>query len=434
MFFSRRLISLVTASLLFFKCAGLSSAENSASPACVRLSLEPLFAIARDLEQQNLLDGEILVAFQDQVILHLTSRNLASQNNQFMIGSVSKQFFAVALLRTLYDQSLGNTEEEKIEKVRTKLHLPLSQYIPENSSLWYGSMPSWANMVTLHHLLTHTSGIVDYTSSDEFSAHMTNGKRFAELPHSPAEIIGLIINKELLFSPGSRASYSNTGYFLIAEVIKSITQQPLDEYLQKTLFIPLGLTRTYHVAEGNWYNLKRDRRFLLLAPERYYDPTNREQNVYPPNSFIDMSVAQGAGSIISTANDLLIWNLAMHRTEVLLPKKLYELMITTDLDEYGYGIGIENSKQGAVLGHIGVIDSYQTLLCYLPEQELSIIMLSNIAVDETKINLEFMNIYTSIENQDNQARFEEALKILEERYPPYRGLKKVLEILRLTLF
>jgi CubicO group peptidase (beta-lactamase class C family) len=371
--------------------------------------LENFCDFATDLHKQGLLDGEILIASQDQMLIHLRSEGIG-EAPQFMIGSVSKQFFAAALLNSLYDSG--------VEDVKRQLHLPLTHFLPEEAEIWSGNMPSWAHEVTLHHLLTHTSGIVNFTSVPNF-------KFWCESYHSPQEILKLIENEPLEFPPGSKFSYCNTGYVLIAEVIEAVTSLPASQYLQQTLFDPLGLTSTSNPPRGKWDALKQNQEYSRLLPPLVYDPTCDLFKTYPLQHPEDISMAKGAGSIISTAVDLHRWNLALHREKTVLPKELYELFLTPDKNGYAYGIGVDTIPAGLFYGHSGGIGSYSTHLLYMPERDLSIVLLSNIGLDFSKIQEEFMAIEGGLRETifEEEERMEAAAQILFEKYPPARGFE-----------
>lgn len=373
---------------------------------------------AKDLHQKELLDGEVWIVRDGQTLLHLMNPSFESQ---CMIGSVSKQFFAVALLKALYEGGVGETEELKIESVKKKLHAPLSQFLPKGSAVWGQDMPAWADEISLHHLLTHTSGVPNYTAATGFLSFNGN-QRWDGSFRSGSELIGLISKEPLQFAPGSKYDYSNTGYVLIAEVIESITSTSVSDYLQKELFDRLGLMSTASPIQGQWSALKLEPRFKALAAPYKYDPCGNQSELYPLAYCEDISVAKGAGSIISTSTDLLKWNQSLHRDQSVLPKALYQLLITPNLDCYGYGIGVEKSGSGLILGHGGGIGTYRTLLFYLPEYDLSFVVLSNVCCDYDKIEAEFKKIEESLKGSvPEELRFEAAQKLLFEKYPISRG-------------
>jgi CubicO group peptidase (beta-lactamase class C family) len=412
-----------------------TSFDGQNSPIEFDSRLTGFMDFVKNLHKQGLLEGEVLIARGDQNILNLRSDGISpfdnSQDPQFMIGSVSKQFFAVALLKALYDSSSFETEELKISDVKKKLHAPISQFLPADSVIWSGNMPLWADEISLHHLLTHTSGVPNYTAAKEFSNFNPDDKNqlWYESYHSTSEIIALISKEKLLFAPGSEFSYSNTGYVIIAEAIESITSLPASQYLQETLFDRIGLSSTANPDQGRWDVLKDQPKFSGLAAPYKYDPRGDGLELYPLVHCEDISVAKGGGSIISTSADLLKWNQSLHKDQSVLPKELYNMLVTSNLDDYGYGIGIENNDTGVLLGHNGGIGSYRTLLLYMPESDLSIVILSNICSDFEKIEDEFYELYESLKDSipDEKQRNEATFKIILEKYPNRKGFEIIAE-------
>jgi hypothetical protein len=141
----------------------------------------------------------------------------------------------------------------------------------------------------------------------------------------------------------------------------------------------------------------------------------------------DISVAKGGGSIISTATDLLKWNQSLHQEKSILPEELYQLFITDNMDKYGYGIGVENIDGKTVYDHGGGIGTYQTLLLYMPEDEVSIILLSNIAYDFDKVEDEYKTLLVTLREtfSDEKEREMEAQKVIQEKYPNTRGFEMI---------
>lgn len=375
----------------------------------------------KEIHKKGLLDGEILIAQGDHILLHLINDDIkALDEPQFMIGSVSKQFFAAALLKALYDSSLELTEEAKIRDVKAKLHLPISHFLPRNSEIWSGEMPAWVDLVTTHNLLTHTSGIANYTQSPQLS--------LCEVPVSSATLITLIKDIPLSFKPGEKYSYCNTGFLLVADIIEAITQEDVSTFIQEQFFIPLELSSTLNPSVGRWNQLVQQEKCSKLTSEWCYDITTDDQKqIYTPQYFGDMSVVKGAGSIISTAKDLLKWNLALHKTKKVLTEPLYELLISPNLRNYGYGIINQEQECGALFGHEGSIETYRTLLVYMPESDLSVILLCHISEDSYRVDKVFRELITSLEKDipDEKERIDAAIEILMEKYPSQRGFNLV---------
>lgn len=403
----------------------------------LEVALDELFVSLSELEQQGLFDGEVIVSQGGRSLFHLQSSDIASENPlrepQFMVGSVTKQFFAAALLKALYDSSNENTEMAKISDVKKKLHQPILRFLPKHIALWHGKIPAWARTVTLHHLLSHTSGIPNYTESERFNDPLNEDpeKLFFELPREPAEIINLIAHRPLDFEPGSRFSYSNTGYLLIAEVIESITMMPAADYVQKVLFSPIGLISTYNPCTGKSEDIKNDLRCSRLVPEKNYDPTEDSRRLYAPLHTSDISVAKGTGSIISTGSDLLKWNQSLHKSREVLPSALYKLMITENLDGYGYGIGIHKSRFGLAFGHQGSIGTYRSILWYFPDHDLSIVVLCHVCYDWDKVDEEYNALLLNLHKatRDRKKSEQRTAKFILKKYPPIRGFERIHQLL-----
>jgi CubicO group peptidase (beta-lactamase class C family) len=399
------------------------------------LKLNQFIDSVKELHNKDLLDGEILIVQNDKELLHLISKDISSiENPQFMIGSISKQFFSVALLKALYDLSLSDKEEDKINEVKEKLNMPISYYLSENSEIWAKNMPSWAKDVSLYQLLTHTSGIENYTNCDEFWLQINPERNFFEVFHSPQEIIQLIKNKELLFPPGTKYYYSNTNYVMIAEIIEAVTNESASKCVEK-LFNDLRLKYTSSPDKGRWEDLKLNCNYTHLVPQWKYDPTGDQRLIYPQTHFEDISVAKGAGSIISTAKDLLQWNLALHKNKSVLPSSLYDIFIAANLEGYGCGIVNVESKLGTILLHDGSIGTYRTFLSYFPDLDLSVIVLSHISYDDKKIEEEFDELLLSLKEtiSDENEREEKVITILKEKYPSNRGRERIRTIFGLLI-
>ena len=351
----------------------------------ITIKLRCLLNEMTKLYQDGFLDGEFLVARGAAVLLDLRSHKVCevaavtAGDPQFMIGSVSKQFFAVALLKALYDHvAVGSSDVSKTADIKRLLSLPLSHFLSSEAVLWSGAMSDWADEVTLHHLLSHTSGIPNYTEIDEYFAEDGTGRKLCEIPHSIGEVLKIVSKYPLNFIPGSKFSYSNTGYCLIAEVIKAITGIPAAHYVREALFDPLEMSSTSNPETGNEVQLRElDPHCTRLVPQRSYDPSG-DREPLPPEFLEDMSWTQGDGSIISTTSDLLKWNIALHQRRSVLPNLLYELFITENKDGYAYGICRGEFHGGIVLDHGGKVGSYTSNLFYFPDDEISIIQLSHV--------------------------------------------------------
>lgn len=408
---------------------------------CVTIKLHSLLNEMLNIHRDGKLNGEVLIARGEKFLLNLRSEKvseitlISKEDPQFMIGSVSKQFFAVGLLKALYDfKAKGSNDDEKTEDIKRLLLLPLSYFLPEDHPIWDSNMPLWANEITLHQLLSHTSGLPNYTDKKDcigYEAMDVSGKRWCEYEHSIAELLK-ILPKDLKFKPGSEFSYCNTGYRLIAEVIKSITGTSGSRYITEALLKPLNLSSTYSPESKNADELRElDPNCKNLVKQYCYD-LSEDQKLSHPSFLEDMSAAQGDGSIISTTFDLLKWNIALHQKKVVLPLALYKLFISENTHNYAYGICNADFYGGVVLSHGGKIGDFTSDLVYLPESEISIIRLSNISVKESlKLDQEFDELMERLKDKipDESKRADFVSKIMTKKYPDKIGSNLTAEII-----
>ena len=407
-----------------------------------QLNLQPFIDSVNDLHEQDLVDGELLIARGNEVLLHKCSQDIASiEEPQFMIACVSKQFFAVALLKALYDSSLEETEEGRVSEVKAKLNAPISQFLPENAAIWSGKMPSWAHTVSLHHLLSRTSGIQSFVKFEEFYARISPEKLFFECAHTPAELMQIMANKPVLFAPGEKFYYRSCSYLVIAEIIEAITGKTVSSYLQEALFGPIGLTSTSNLSKGRSVELRLEHNYRRLVGEWRYDPTGDQKTIYPPTSYGDLSVMKGNGSIISSALDLLKWNQALHKSRLVLPDALYNLFISENLACYGYGIFIDEGPLGKILCHVGSrgggsqMGTHGSFLCYVPDHDLSIVLLSHIEGEYEKLDGEYWALYSELQKtiSAEEECDKKAEKIIFEKYQGKRGFDKIFDQINVLL-
>ncbi len=241
---------------LILGCTVITASSLAHFDQPLALCIEKIQARVRDLNEKNLLDGEVLIAQGDHILLHEMSvevRSCSSQklSPQFMIASLSKQFTAVALLKALYDESLGTTEEEKCDYVMQQLHRPLIDFLTPEVFAWGASVPSWAYNVTLYHLLTHTAGLVQHIRKLFETEGHAAVQSYMHKGCGPEEIIQRWGSEPLQFPVGSEYSYSNLGYELLAKVVARVTKMSFEYYLRTRLFEPFSLTCTYQPSRGS---------------------------------------------------------------------------------------------------------------------------------------------------------------------------------------
>ena len=195
-----------------------------------------------------------------------------------------------------------------------------------------------------------------------------------------AEQIQVVKDLAMLNAPGDQFSYSNIGYSILAEVVAAIVQMSVSEYFQHSIAKPAGLINSSWQVNGTYLDIQNRSECSNLLPAKLYDSYQPEHKGLYHNSSNahDISHAHGSGNIISTARDLGRFNHALHRDHKLLPAKLYDMLLSPNMHNWGYGLRVKNG----VVYSTGKFDSYTAHWLYIPECDLSVVMLSNVDEDE----------------------------------------------------
>jgi CubicO group peptidase (beta-lactamase class C family) len=295
--------------------------------------------------------GAVLVGVDGKIIFE-KSYGLADEEwgvrntptTKFRIASLTKQFTAACILLLQ-------------ERNRLKVSDPISRYLHDLPNAWQG--------ITIHQLLTHTSGIPNYTNDLQFARLKRTGA-------SPQEMISLVAGKELEFNPGTKWAYTNTGYILLGMLIEKVSGQSYAEFLKSNIFEPLRMT-------NSGYDRATD--ILKERPSGYEINEGRITNA----DFIDMSVPYAAGGIYSTVEDMYRWNEALaHNGELLSADSLRQMFTpypeaAYEGQHYGYGVVISQLKFGKLLYyHGGGVDGFSSSIQRYPKEGVCIIVLSNL--------------------------------------------------------
>jgi CubicO group peptidase (beta-lactamase class C family) len=269
--------------------------------------------------------------------------NVAIQaNNVFRLGSITKQFTACAILKLAEENKLAITDD-------------ICKYIPD--------FPEKTQVITIEALLTHTSGIKNYTGLGSF----TEALKRQDL--GPKQLIDLFKDEPLAFVPGSDYSYSNSGYVVLGYIIEKITGKPYGEYINDTIFKPLGMKDSYYDTSTG------------LIPNRVAGYTNRNGHLENAD-YLSMTLPYAAGSLASTVEDIQKWYTALHDGKFLKSESLKKAYTSCKLNDgrltgYGYGWEIGNVQGSTSVKHVGVVNGFFTYAAYLPEENLSISILRN---------------------------------------------------------
>ena len=273
-----------------------------------------------------------------------------TNQTKFRIGSVTKQFTASCILQLA-------------EKGKLSLDDKLSKYISDYPK---------GDSITIHMLLSHTSGIKNYTSIPEFWPK-------SALPLSTDSMIALFKNKPLDFTPGSQFNYSNSGYFLLGYIIEKVSGQKYSEYLLENVIRKAGLPNT-----------SVDRLDSVLA-YRAMGYNKTRSGGWEHAMYISMEGPYSAGAMVSTTDDLAKWTKALHSNQIISSASLQK-MTTPNLNNYGYGVGIDSFKTHRRISHNGGIPGFQTNLTYFPNEDICVVAISNTGYSADRIAIALSSI------------------------------------------
>jgi CubicO group peptidase (beta-lactamase class C family) len=287
--------------------------------------------------------GTVLVARDGQVLLSkgYGSANLEwdipnSPSTKFRLGSVTKQFTAASIL---------------LLEERGKLNVndPVKKYLPDAPAAW--------DKITIFHLLTHTSGIPNFTSFPDFP-------KLEPFSTTAEQLVARFRDKPLDFQPGDKWSYSNSGYVLLGYLIEKISGESYAAFLGKNIFQPLGMNDSGYDSNSA---------IILHRASGYV----RTEKGFENAGFINMTVPHGAGALYSTTEDLLKWEQGLFGGKLLKPESLAK-MTKPFKDNYAFGLMVNTSAGHALISHGGGIEGFNTELEYYPDDKLTVIVLGNV--------------------------------------------------------
>jgi len=259
----------------------------------------------------------------------------------FRLGSITKQFTAMAILKLAEQGKLALDDE-------------ITKYLPD--------APTHGQKVTIEHLLTHTSGIKSYTSLAEW-------RKVIRQDLTPQQIMDLVKNEPADFAPGEKFLYDNSGYVLLGMILEKVTGKAYGDWLAETIFSPLGMTHTSYGADAP----------IIPGRAAGYEG---ESGHYRNAAYLSMTQPYAAGSLLSTVDDLARWERAFF-SGTLLRKDLFDRMVTPyhlksgKPTGYGYGLVIWSFEGHRVIEHGGGINGFSTELLTFPEDRIVVVLLSN---------------------------------------------------------
>jgi len=259
----------------------------------------------------------------------------------FWIASIGKQFTAVAILQ-LMEQGKLNLQDE------------ITKFIPD--------YPTQGNIITIEHLLTHTSGIHNFSG-------MKDPERKFAYDCTPTEVIDFFKNLPMRFVPGTKWEYSNSGYFLLGYIIEIITGKAYSEYLEENFFKPLEMTNSLFAS---------NKKIIKNRVGAYSFGESGFENSRPINT----THVYSAGAIQSTVEDFYKWHQAIHSYKLVKKETLdkaftrYKLADGKETD-YGYGWRLNYVYESPSIWHGGGIEGFGTAVIYLPKENVFVAVFAN---------------------------------------------------------
>lgn len=265
--------------------------------------------------------------------------NMTSEN-VFQIGSITKQFTAVSILMLLEEGKLSLEDD-------------ITKFIPD--------YPTKGKKITVHHLLTHTSGIKSYTSMREFGNVVTMHK-------TPLEFINFFKNEPMDFDPGEKYLYNNSGYFILGYIIEKVSGMSYQKFIKERIFDKIEMNSSYY---GSHTKLIKNRATGYQKGEAFSNA-----------QYISLTLPYAAGSIMSTVDDMLKWQNAIHGNVLIkeatkkLAFKNYTLNDGNKIN-YGYGWSLNEINDEPTIEHGGAIPGYLSMGVFVPSKNVYVIVFSN---------------------------------------------------------
>ena len=296
------------------------------------------------------LGGVLLVAKGDKIIYQkaIGKGNMElniplSTDNVFRIGSITKQFTAVAILQLM-------------EKGLLQLDDDITKFIPD--------YPVNGYHISVANLLSHTSGIKDMGDIQNLSPDLRRRK------NSPADLVSLLRDQPFEFPPGTAFKYSNSNYILLGYIIERLSGLSYEQYIREHIFVPLGMTHAYYDSPEK------------IIPNRVTGYMQRQGDTVINAEYLDPTYAYAAGALVMTVEDLFKWHLGLYRYSILKKESLAKAVTPFVLNDgqktkYGFGWDLDSLDGSAAIQHSGSINGFSAYEIYLPKENIFVACFSN---------------------------------------------------------
>jgi CubicO group peptidase (beta-lactamase class C family) len=262
--------------------------------------------IPRSYARNNQFMGAVLVAEGDRVIIdkgygyaNIERQEPNTPDTKFRLGSITKQFTAACVL--LLE-----------ERGKLKTYDVVNKYIPNAPRAW--------GKITIFHLLTHMSGIPNFTSFPDYPEIETRTV-------TPEQLVALFRDKPLDFEPGTRWNYSNSGYALLGYLIEKVSGNGYQDFVRENILEPVGMKDSGYDSSS-----------AVIA--RHANGYTRRGDAIVNANYIDMTIPYAAGGLYSTTHDLLRWEHGLFGGKVLSPASLNGKMTTPFQENYAMGLRV----------------------------------------------------------------------------------------------
>ncbi|HEU4484321.1 MAG TPA: serine hydrolase domain-containing protein [Povalibacter sp.] len=312
--------------------------------------------------------GACVIVVKDGEVLFRGARGMANvelgvplhPQSVLRIGSITKQFTAAAVLLL-------------VREGRLSLSDPVTKYLP--------GYPTHGETITIRHLLSHTSGIRSYTDIPEWRPTLRTDV-------SVDQLVDIFKDKPLDFAPGTRWTYSNSGYVLLGAVIERVSGQSYAQFMRTRIFDPLGMKQTRVDVPGD------------VIPDRAAGYSLRDGR-WMNADFLSMTQPYSAGALVSSVDDLARWNAAMENNDILtsdLWMRATTSFALSDGTPTRYGAGWMMGRLGklATLEHSGGIYGFNGYVLRVPAEHFYVAVLANAAPSKTSTRQLALQLATTV--------------------------------------
>lgn len=323
----------------------------SATSYAQKINTKKLDTLLESIASSNKFMGSILVLKDGKVIASKnvgyadrSSKTKITRSTKYRVGSITKTYTATMIFQAI--------DEHKLTLDGT-----IDRFFPKIQN---------ANKISIRNLLSHKSGIPNFTKSEDYSTYHTTGK-------TPEELMRIFENSGSNFEPNTRTEYSNSNYVLLSYILEKVYNKPYAEILREKIIQPLKLTQTYFGGK--------------IDLQKHEACSYQLDSVWTKQSETEMTMLTGAGAIVATPREVLKF------VDALFNKNLISKSSLAEMKKDFLGLGDFSFENRQSYGHTGHVDGFNCLYGYFPEDNISFIITSNgSGLDNNDIALGLLSI------------------------------------------